>query len=112
MTGSDGYRVGGAGEAADWVTYCNDPDSIERRQQGSAEPYGVGLWQIGNETSYGAGGFAKDEAIARTTEFARETRGRDPSIRLIGWATATAGSCGRATWCAAPASSSTSSPST
>ena len=85
MTGSDGYRVGGAGEAADWVTYCNDPDSIERRQQGSAEPYGVGLWQIGNETSYGAGGFAKDEAIARTTEFAREMRRRDPSIRLIGW---------------------------
>ena len=53
--------------------------------RGSAAPYGVGLWQIGNETSYGTGGFAKDEAIARTAEFAREMRRRDPSIRLIGW---------------------------
>ena len=50
-----------------------------------AEPYGVKLWQVGNETSYSADGFSRDEAIAHTVEFARAMRGRDPSIRLIGW---------------------------
>lgn len=82
---ADGNPIGDAREAADWVSYCNDPDDRERRRHGAAEPYDVALWQLGNETSYGADGFAKDEAIARTLEFAQAMRPRDPSIRLIGW---------------------------
>lgn len=81
----EGDRTGSAAEAADWVSYCNDPDDRERRRHGAAAPHGVRLWQIGNETSYDEGGFAKQEAIARTAEFARAMRARDPSIRLIGW---------------------------
>ena len=81
----EGNRTGNAHEAADWVSYCNDPDSRERRRHGAAAPYDVKLWQIGNETSYGNEGFTRPEAIARTIEFARAMRERDASIQLIGW---------------------------
>ena len=81
----EGDRTGSAAEAADWVSYCNDPDDAERRRHGAAAPYGVRLWQIGNETSYDEGGFTKPEAIAQTIAFAQAMRGRDPSIQLIGW---------------------------
>jgi alpha-L-arabinofuranosidase len=89
---SDGFeryrkenRTADAREAADWVSYANDPDSRERRRHGIPQPYNIKLWQLGNETSYGKGGFSRDEAIARTIEFAKEMRGRDQSIELIGW---------------------------
>jgi alpha-L-arabinofuranosidase len=78
-------RSGDAREAADWVSYANDPDHAERIRNGAREPYGIQLWQIGNETSYGDEGFPRDEAISHTIEFARAMRERDPSIQLIGW---------------------------
>ncbi|MBO1075538.1 hypothetical protein [Roseomonas marmotae] len=81
----EGDRTGDAREAADWVSYCNDPDDPARRRDGAAAPFDVRLWQIGNETSYGDAGFTKSQAIAHTISFAREMRARDPSIRLIGW---------------------------
>ena len=81
----EGDRTGDAAEAADWVAYCNDPDNAERRRDGTPEPLDVKLWQIGNETSYGDDGFTRDEAVARTIEFARAMRARDPSITLIAW---------------------------
>ncbi|MES2710288.1 MAG: alpha-L-arabinofuranosidase [Pseudomonadota bacterium] len=81
----EGNRTGDAHEAADWVSYCNDPDNAARRAHGATAPHDVRFWQIGNETSYGDAGFTKDEAIAHTLTFAREMRARDPSIRLIGW---------------------------
>ncbi len=84
-TTREGNRTGDAGEAADWVSYANDPDNRERKANGAAAPLNLKLWQIGNETSYGSATFAKEEAIARTIEFARAMKGRDPSIRLIGW---------------------------
>jgi alpha-L-arabinofuranosidase len=77
----EGDRTADAKEAADWVTYANDPSNKER----GAEPYGIKLWQLGNETSYGNATFRKDEAIAHTIEFARAMRARDKSIKLIGW---------------------------
>lgn len=80
-----GNRTGNAHEAADWVSYCNDPDNVERRRHGAVEPFDVKLWQIGNETSYGDDGFTKAEAITHTIAFARAMGGRDPSIQLIGW---------------------------
>jgi alpha-L-arabinofuranosidase len=81
----EGNRTGDAKEAADWVEYANDPDNAERRRNGSAQPLNIKLWQLGNETSYGDATFNKDQSIARTIEFARAMKKRDPSIRLIGW---------------------------
>ena len=81
----EGDRSGDAKEAADWVSYANDPDNRERKQNGAAEPLNLKLWQLGNETSYGNRCFSRDEAIATTIEFARAMRQRDPSIKLIAW---------------------------
>jgi alpha-N-arabinofuranosidase len=81
----EGNRTGDAREAADWVSYANDPENRERRAHGAAEPYNIKLWQIGNETSYGNVTFTKDESIAHTIEFAKAMKERDPSIHLIGW---------------------------
>jgi hypothetical protein len=81
------HRAGTAEEAADLVTYCNDPDNAERRANGRAEPWGVGVWQLGNETSYPPEGhrFTAEENAAHFVEFARAMRARDPSIKLVGW---------------------------
>ncbi|HEU5021098.1 MAG TPA: alpha-L-arabinofuranosidase [Bryobacteraceae bacterium] len=81
----EGNRTGDAKEAADWVSYANDPDNPERRRNGSAAPLNIKLWQLGNETSYGSATFTKDQSIAHTVEFARAMKARDNSIRLIGW---------------------------
>ena len=45
----EGNRTGDANEAADWVAYANDPQNAERKAHGIAEPYGIKLWQLGNE---------------------------------------------------------------
>ena len=55
----EGNRTGDAREAADWVSYANDPENRERRGHGAAEPYNIKLWQIGNETSYGNATFTQ-----------------------------------------------------
>jgi alpha-N-arabinofuranosidase len=82
----EGNRTGDAREAADWVTYANDPANAERKAHGVASPYGIKLWQLGNETSYGGNStFSKDQSIAATIEFAKAMRDRDRSIQLIGW---------------------------
>ena len=82
----EGNRTGDAQEAADWVAYANDPANAERKAHGVASPYGIRLWQLGNETSYGGNStFSKDQSIAATIEFAKAMRERDRSIQLIGW---------------------------
>jgi alpha-N-arabinofuranosidase len=81
----EGDRTGDALEAADWVSYANDPDSRERKANGAARPFNIKLWQLGNETSYGNRTFSKEQSIAHTIEFAKAMKERDPSIRLIGW---------------------------
>lgn len=85
-------RTGDAQEAADWVSYANDPDNADRRRNGAASPYNIKLWQLGNETSYGRDGFRKEESIKHTIEFARLMKQRDPSIHLIGWGDRQSGS--------------------
>ena len=82
---AEGDRTGDAQEAADWVSYANDPDNLERKSHGAAQPYNLKLWQLGNETSYGSQTFTREEAIAATIEFATAMKERDSSIRLIGW---------------------------
>lgn len=69
----EGNRTGAAKEAADWVSYANDPDHPERKANGAAQPFHLTFWQLGNETSYGNACFQKDEAIAATIEFAATT---------------------------------------
>lgn len=82
----EGNRTGDAQEAADWVSYANDPENRERKRNGRAEPYGIKFWQLGNETSYGGKStFSKDESVAATVEFAKAMRARDPGLQLIGW---------------------------
>jgi alpha-L-arabinofuranosidase len=85
-TTREGNRTGDAREAADWVSYANDPNNRERKAHGISAPFGIKLWQLGNETSYGdKATFSKDQAIRTTIEFARAMHERDPSLRLIGW---------------------------
>jgi hypothetical protein len=84
-TTAEGNRTADAQEAAEWVSYANDPDHQERKANGHAAPLNLKLWQIGNETSYGNATFTKDEAITHTIEFAKAMKQRDPSLHLIGW---------------------------
>jgi alpha-L-arabinofuranosidase len=79
-------RRGDAREAADWVSYANDPSSAERRAHGHPEPFRIKLWQLGNETSYlYEDGFSVDETASHSLEFAAAMKERDPSIEIIGW---------------------------
>jgi len=75
----------GPEEAADWVEYCNAPDSKERRKHGVEKPYNIRLWQLGNETSYDGNGYDCETAAKRTVAFARAMRSQAPGIELIGW---------------------------
>jgi alpha-N-arabinofuranosidase len=84
-TTPQGNRTGDAREAADWVSYTNDPDHAERKRNGASAPFNLKYWQLGNETSYGNAVFKKDEAIATTIEFAKAMHERDRSLKLIGW---------------------------
>jgi alpha-L-arabinofuranosidase len=84
-TTPEGDRTGNAREAADWVSYTNDPDHPDRKANGQATPFNLKYWQLGNETSYGNACFKKDEAIATTIEFAKAMRERDKSLKLLGW---------------------------
>lgn len=81
----EGDRTGDAQEAAEWVSYANDPDHAERKANGAAEPFNLKFWQLGNETSYGDACFKKADAISATIDYARAMRRRDPSLRLLGW---------------------------
>jgi alpha-N-arabinofuranosidase len=78
-------RSAGPEEAADWVDYCNNPSNTTRKTHGAPQPFGVRLWQIGNETSYGQGGFDCETAAARTLAFARAMHAVDSDLALIGW---------------------------
>jgi alpha-N-arabinofuranosidase len=80
-----GVRSAGPEEAAEWVDYCNNPDNALRREHNVVEPYNVRLWQIGNETSYGAQGYDLETAARRTLAFARALKDVDRTITLIGW---------------------------
>jgi alpha-N-arabinofuranosidase len=79
-------RSGNAEEAGEWVDYCNNPSNHLRHEHGVKDPYGVKLWQIGNETSYDPDSFDVETAARKTLEFARAMRKADPTIAIIGWA--------------------------
>ncbi|MHB1318111.1 MAG: alpha-L-arabinofuranosidase C-terminal domain-containing protein [Anaerolineae bacterium] len=76
-------------EAAEWVEYCNGsietPMGLLRAENGHPEPYGVRLWEIGNELDgrhqvgwTTAGGYAD-----RYRQFVRAMRAVDPTLRIL-----------------------------
>lgn len=77
-------RMGDAAEAAAWVRYCNNPDDAERISHGHRDPLTIRMWQLGNETSYGAE-WDVETCGRKTVEFAKAMRREDPSIELVGW---------------------------
>ncbi len=85
MRARESVRTADAREAAEWVSYCNDPKNAERRAHGMEQPLGVKFWQIGNETSYDRNGFNLETAATKTVEFAKAMRKADPAIQLIAW---------------------------
>ncbi len=79
-------RFGTTKEAAEWVSYVNDPDHSLRRKNGHSEPFNVKYWQLGNESSYGGKeGFSMEEYMKALGDFIPKMKSRDPSIKLIGW---------------------------
>lgn len=80
-----GLRAAGPEEAAEWVSYCNQPENPTRRANGAEAPFNVRLWQIGNETSYNKQGYDCETAAVQTLAFAQAMRRADPTIELIGW---------------------------
>lgn len=76
-------------EAADWVEYCNGsihtPMGRLRAQNGHPEPYGVKLWEIGNEL-YGSWQIGHTDAegnARRFVDFRKAMLARDPTIKVI-----------------------------
>ena len=76
-------------EAAAWVEYCNGPATSKygamRVANGHAAPFGVKLWEIGNEI-WGdwVRGHSDAETYARNyNRYAKAMRAVDPSIKLI-----------------------------
>jgi alpha-N-arabinofuranosidase len=76
-------------EAAAWVEYCNGAASTKygamRAANGHTEPYGVKLWEVGNEIW---GDWVRGHSDAGTyarnfNRYARAMRAVDPSIKLI-----------------------------
>ncbi|HKG12807.1 MAG TPA: alpha-L-arabinofuranosidase C-terminal domain-containing protein [Pyrinomonadaceae bacterium] len=78
-----------AEEAAAWVEYCNGAATTKygamRAANGHPEPYGVRLWEVGNEIW---GDWVRGHSDAGTyarnfNAYARAMRAADPSIKLI-----------------------------
>lgn len=80
-----GIRSAGPAEAAAWVDYCNNPKNHRRVRNGAKKPFGLELWQVGNETSYDPNGYDCERAARRTVAFAKAMRKADPEIKIIGW---------------------------
>lgn len=76
-------------EAADWVEYCNGDISTKygalRAKNGHPKPYGVKLWEIGNELWGGwqIGHCSPEEYADRYAAFHAAMSKRDPSIQFI-----------------------------
>ncbi len=70
-------------DALDWVEYCNGPADSQwgavRARNGHPEPYGVGYWEIDNET-WGMGVEKYAEVVKR---FSEALRAKDPSIVIF-----------------------------
>lgn len=82
--------TGTAEEAAAWVEYCNGdvgtPMGALRAANGHPEPWGVSVWEVGNETwgEFQGGNVGAEENARRFGEFARAMRAASPvPLRLL-----------------------------
>ncbi len=92
MIGAQPYICGNVGsgsprEMMQWLEYCNYAGNTtlaqERAANGSAEPYRIKYWGIGNE-NYGCGGAYDAAAYAREyRRYASYLRRMDPTVELI-----------------------------
>jgi alpha-N-arabinofuranosidase len=82
--------TGSPEEAAAWVEYCNGDTTTNmgrlRARHGNPTPFGVKLWEVGNEIygSWQGGYHGAEENARRYREFAIAMKSVDPSIELIG----------------------------
>jgi alpha-N-arabinofuranosidase len=76
-------------EARNWVEYCNGPAGTKyadrRVAHGSADPYGVKLWCLGNEMDgpWQLGHVPAEQYALRAQQAAKLMKGIDPSIDLV-----------------------------
>ncbi|MBD3176580.1 MAG: hypothetical protein GF320_15475 [Armatimonadia bacterium] len=76
-------------ESLDWLEYANGSTDTEwgrrRAENGHPEPYGVKLWEVGNEIGYGHihGRLTAEQYAPRFRRFAEALLETDPSIELI-----------------------------
>ncbi|MFN8562018.1 MAG: hypothetical protein U0703_10430 [Anaerolineae bacterium] len=92
MLGAEPYLAGNMGsgsvqEMCDWVEYCNTVVNTtlgrERGRNGSAAPFGVKLWGVGNE-NWGCGGHYDVESYANEyRRYATMLRHVDPGAELV-----------------------------
>ncbi|MBN8619760.1 MAG: alpha-N-arabinofuranosidase [Anaerolineae bacterium] len=92
LLGAEPYLAGNMGsgsaqELCDWVEYCNTTVNTtlarERTSNGSASPFGVKLWGVGNE-NWGCGGNYDVEFYAREyRRYATMLRHVDPAAELV-----------------------------
>jgi alpha-N-arabinofuranosidase len=81
---------GDAHSAADWVSYCNSPETSPmgklRAANGHPKPYGVKFWGVGNEAWGGwqLGAMTLEQFEIKHNLFAQAMRDADPTILLIG----------------------------
>jgi alpha-N-arabinofuranosidase len=88
--------TGTLSEALAWVEYCNSAArsnwADRRRANGTAEPYGVPYWGLGNEM-YGdwqVGQLSAEEYVRVASRWAKAIRRLDPDVKLV--------SCGMNGW--------------
>lgn len=80
--------------AAGWVEYCNAPNNgsnpgggtdwaAVRAANGHPAPYNVMLWELGNETDFGANAIALQDYISRCQLFISAMLAIDPTIKFL-----------------------------
>jgi alpha-N-arabinofuranosidase len=81
--------LGAPEEAAAWLEYCNGgpetPMGALRAQNGHPEPYGVCVWEIGNEVhgDWQVGWTTAGGYVDRYRRFVRAMRAVDPTIEIV-----------------------------
>jgi alpha-L-arabinofuranosidase len=76
-------------EASNWVEYCNRPVGTKfsnlRAKNGSAEPFGVKLWGLGNEMDgpWQQGHVPAGQYAIRAQQAAKLMKDTDPSIEMV-----------------------------
>jgi alpha-L-arabinofuranosidase len=92
LVGAEPYLCGNVGsgqarELRDWVEYCNFPGDSTwarmRKADGSAEPFNVTYWGVGNE-NWGCGGnFSPEDYCTEYRRFASFLRGFGRKLNLV-----------------------------